>query len=222
MIKYNLQLNTSNVFDYPYNKKELLTNPSSLKSVLSDFNAILKFKGMNHLSNNFVKKINIDDFIKKQNKKYKEEVSYYSKNIQVEVKLLEYSENYQDSNFVEIFHTSLRKYCESSQAWGLWQWISYSFDKKELTSLSDGFWRMMYASFEEVKSKKINLKKDLKETSQIIKNNFVININEWRNSNNNQLKEDLIRQQYYIMIALFEGFVSTGEFESICYSVLSD
>lgn len=222
MIKYNVKLKTENVFTYPYNPNIVLSSDDKLKHFLKEFTHRLKFKGMTKLSDNFNKNTTIDEFLKTQKKKYKKEVKYYNKNIKLSIKLMEYSEEYQDTGFVEAFHTSLRKYCESSQAWGLWQWISYSFDDKELVELTNAFWKMMYASFEETKAKNLEIN-ETKKTSYHTSKFFKENMEEWRNKNPKLLlEEEKIRQQYYIMIALFDGLVQSTDFEHVCYAVLSE
>lgn len=123
--------------------------------------------------------------------------------------------NLNDSCFIEGFHTSLRKYCDSSSAWGLWQWISFTADNKEFRPVNALFWNAMYSSF------RLHLKKkeDCKKNKQII-NSFIQNLD---SSEERQavLENENSRRLFYMMRGLVEGLSIQNDIESISLMLIN-
>lgn len=225
--KYFLNTKSENFCEHNDSRNFLCSDEKDLRVKLRDSIMSWSMRTDNKRVSSFLNNINIRDLNFNSNK-IEKEFSYYSKKFKISVHKKEYNLDYDKSNFIGVYHTGLRKGCESSSAWGLWNWINLCCDDKEYGSLVNAFWDNLYLSFLEVenyaKVNKLNYKKekDSKRLSSFLFSSFFENIENFYTSKNNEFKESSkVRSMYYIMKGLLEGMKSVNEdsFDKMLFDV---
>ena len=232
--KYRVEIEGNNLFPYKYKKKLILNTKGDVRSQLSQTLSSLKYinekykyaQGIKKLANKIEKNRDFDfrdeDFLEK-------ECSHYKANLRIKVKPFNISTSRGDGSFLGIFHTALRKFCEGSGSWGLWHWINYCADDKDLNPVVSKFWEMMIASFKQAKrfrKKSYNNYKDGEDLTKIsiyIYEVFLKNMDSYYLYANEKPMEDYkCRQQYIMLCGLLEAMIlnESKPFNSVVYEVI--
>lgn len=132
------------------------------------------------------------------------------------------NKTYQDTMLVEAFHTSLRKYCDSSQAWGLWHWINHSVDNKH-SEIVGVFWETFYESWQAFKKhlKDKNMKcteANIKKFAKTIQNTHLKKMDESEKIHQLISSDSNKRGLYYMMRGLYSS-LTESDLNGILYSV---
>jgi hypothetical protein len=129
---------------------------------------------------------------------------------------------YQETMLVEAFHTSLRKYCDSPQSWGLWHWINHSVDNKH-SEIVGIFWETFYETWRmfKVELKKNNLKcteSNLKKYSKKIHNTHLKKMEDSVDLHSLITNDSNKRSLYYMMRGLYVA-LPENDLMGILYSL---
>ena len=233
--KYQVEITTKNVYPYKYNLKKLLNTKEEVNSSLKDLIVRLKYMSDEYKYSKGFKKIAQKLEENKELSFYnleelQKEINYYKAKIGIVVKPVSISTKRDNTLFVEVVHTSLRKFCEGAGANGLWHWINFCADNPKYSGIITSFWDMLIASFRQAKKyrKKLyneyNEEESLNKLTNYIYEVFKLNMDSYYMYKGEGRDNHEGRAQYFIMMGLFEAMMNRKDypFSSVVYQVVDE